>query len=764
MRAHVVDGITHTPAPISKYIYVALQNPLMETVMQVCLKADGEGCIFGNMPLPDDLPKGEYTLCAYTRYMQNYGQEYFFRKKVFIANVQNHSIHPKAETNASSPLANPHPDYAVDFLPEGGNLPEGTLCRIAFKALNEQGQGEPVAGTVRDEKDSIIAKFHTFHRGMGVVSFIPEKKQKCHAVCKNSQGETKRFPLPLPQEKALSLQVNQVKGKIYVKVLHSLHETPTDSFFVFSHQRGWPNQINRWKKGVPYLVYDSKDFATGSVSFMLADGQGRIISERMVFINHHDMPQGTVSPEHPHYGKREKMNVQIQIADAQGLPWNGDCSVAITDNADVQAGGSTNILSSLLLSSDLKGYVEDAAWYFEKEQDEKRAQALDMLMMTQGWRKYDLQQAWQGSYKIPEHLPEQSKTISGKVSKRISGQPVENATVHLINAPSGWSKETRTDSAGRFRFDNLEYPDSTSFWVSAYTAQGKGNVVLQTDSARYPALKVAIPPFRPDGAGKVQEGVSREYLAKAGTKMAFEKGLKNRFLDEVVVTATYKAKKTEFAKTLGAISLGEQEIKQSNSLDVNTLLRKKIAGLTLGTRRGSDGGEIQTLLIRSEPTLVILDGVMVNSDVSVASSNALQEIFYTLPLDDIEQIDLIKGAQSIAYHSKFSNVLAITTKRGVASNDRHPVTNLKCIQPLGHQQPVAFYSPRYDTVSAKENANPDLRTTIFWQPRLSVEKGKAQIECYTTDAPANYTIGIEGTGSDGTLLYMEKQIGSSASE
>ena len=71
MKAYVVNGITNIPTKQSRYVYVTLQNPFMEVVSRICLRADEDGFIHGNLPLDEELPKGEYLLSAYTRYMQN---------------------------------------------------------------------------------------------------------------------------------------------------------------------------------------------------------------------------------------------------------------------------------------------------------------------------------------------------------------------------------------------------------------------------------------------------------------------------------------------------------------------------------------------------------------------------------------------------------------------------------------------------------------------------------------------------------------------
>ena len=92
MRAYVVDGIRHVPSRLSRYVYVTLQNPFLEKILQVKLRADNDGAIHGNLELPEDLPKGEYYLSAHTQYMRNFDQEYFFKKRITINSMMSKGI------------------------------------------------------------------------------------------------------------------------------------------------------------------------------------------------------------------------------------------------------------------------------------------------------------------------------------------------------------------------------------------------------------------------------------------------------------------------------------------------------------------------------------------------------------------------------------------------------------------------------------------------------------------------------------------------
>ena len=141
------------------------------------------------------------------------------------------------------------------------------------------------------------------------------------------------------------------------------------------------------------------------------------------------------------------------------------------------------------------------------------------------------------------------------------------------------------------------------------------------------------------------------------------------------------------------------------------------------------------------------------------SEQALQ-LINTLRMEDIHQIDVIKGAQAIGFHTKATGgLIAITTKSGNTSNNaKHIATNIKSLVPLGFQKPTSFYSPRYEAMTEKENSLSDYRTTIHWDPRLKVKKGKANIVFFATDKDMDYSIVIEGIGEDGSLLRIEERI------
>ena len=71
---------------------------------------------YGHLLLPKAVPEGNYTLRAYTRYMENLGDDYFFKKNIRIGNVGSN----ENSANPKHLAGNPGSDYDISFFPGGG--------------------------------------------------------------------------------------------------------------------------------------------------------------------------------------------------------------------------------------------------------------------------------------------------------------------------------------------------------------------------------------------------------------------------------------------------------------------------------------------------------------------------------------------------------------------------------------------------------------------------------------------------------------------
>ena len=160
--------------------------------------------------------------------------------------------------------------------------------------------------------------------------------------------------------------------------------------------------------------------------------------------------------------------------------------MAITDDKDIAVDSSNSILSSLLLSSELKGYIENPAWYLQDNSESSTA--LDYLMLTHGWRRYTIPDVIRGNPKYP-HIPYQvSQQISGHVrSTGRRSQPVSNSEI-LLMVENGGVRVMTTDEQGKFLFQDFEYPDNTPYWIQILGNMRNNLDELVLDKESFPKL------------------------------------------------------------------------------------------------------------------------------------------------------------------------------------------------------------------------------------------------------------------------------------
>jgi len=630
-------------------------------------------------------------------------------------------------------------DFDVSFFPEGGYLLGGAVCRVAFKSVNSAGRDENVIVNVVSEQGDTLAMASTLVRGMGYFSFYPEKGGKYYAVCKNKNGRIKKFELPSADVAVHGLKLDIISGKIRVSVL-SASEAPKDSLFLLAHVRGAVVYANWWNYQKGIISFDKRVFPSGVVQFLLLDKDLNPISERLVFCNNNDQTKIFFSTDQKSYHPRQLISAHVGVADQNNKPLKGNFSVSVVDEKDVPADTCFNILSTLLLTSELKGYIDSPSFYFQN--NNKLAEiGLDLLMMTHGWRRYNLPEIIKGNLEEPKEKPEVSQTISGIVKEGLMmNKPADHSTVTMVALNSKYMDMGETDQNGRFSFNGLEFPDSTRFLVQALTSKGKDHLELTVDPESYPPILDPVPL----PAWSVKPITTPDFILKAEQKISVEGGLLSVNLGEIEVTASKQQEKESSYNFMNTEVYSDKDIASYNSFDFQSLLERLRIVFT--------GDNSPTF--RNEPVFFAVDGF----------ERSYSELKIDLQPDQIEKIEFAKDESAASYFGggmgNYGSTVIITTKKGIYASAK-PQFNMKMISPLGFQKPVEFYSPRYHTPEEKESSKPDLRTTVFWDPDIQLDqKGEASFSFYSADAAAatTYAVVIEGISEDGKIIYHVHRI------
>lgn len=812
-RIYLTDAMSHKPDTTSRYVYVELINPVDSVVSRVKIRPVA-GAYHGHITLPEELPEGSYLLRFYTRFMEGLGDGYFFKRpitvkhpyapacridasfaygsekktvnvalrfsdkesqqlvtpeKVQLVNSKGElvAVNPdndklfgktlKAPQNGKSsalyveheslgktyrqyiPIQLPDNDYDVSFFPEGGNLPALAATRVAFKALNTEGLGEDVTGVVVSEKGDTVVAFRSVHLGMGTFMLYPQAGEKYYAICKSSKGVEKRFGLPPAAPTLISLKTKWVKERLYISVTGSPDADLTAPLYVIVHCRGNIGYVSRWDSSKGNIAMSKKDLPSGVIQILLADARLTPVSERLVFnINEATLVRTAFSTDKPAYGRRDRIAATVTLANANQKPLQGSFSISVTDDSDVQPDACISILSHMLLTSDVRGHIEAPACYF-RSRSAKTAENLDILMMTQGWRRYNAENILKGKPDKPKGYLELGSVVAGSVKGGLMmTRPAADFPVTILSLKNFLFLQETTNSEGRFFFNIPEMPDSVQYVVQGNTKKGGDRVELTVDPEVFPQAPISPPGLRTAG---VEAG--ENYLKKAYRKYTLENGMRTVTLEDVEVRATRAAKKGKSAYSSPFNDrLSSEEIEKMYAHDMFSILRR-IAGVSvLGDNisiRGSSGAP-----------LIYVDGAEVDA-----------ETLKDMPVEVVDEIEVMKSAQAAIFGSRGGNgAILIATKSGFEQKYIAPAKfNIKAIVPLGYQEPKEFYAPRYETSLQKNDAAPDLRTTVYWNPNVATSgDGKAELDFYAADDIRSYAVVIEGVTADGLLIHAVEKI------
>ena len=751
-KAYIADAASHLNTTNSHYVYVELISPADTLVNRVMILQE-EGMFHGYMPIAETVPEGDYTLRAYTRYMENLGDDYFFKKNIRIAgNDVAGSYAERGNSKGIYPLVN---DFDVTFYPEGGNLPEGVVHKVAFKALNRTGYPAQVTGYLIDESGIESTPIRTSHAGMGVFSFRPEAGKTYRLKCTNENGVEKVFELPQSNSRARSLAISILSEGINVGIQKST-DAPDIPCYLLVHCRGnvlFLSEMDDQKT----VSFDKEELPAGVIQIVLFDEQMNPLSERLVFSKNEATVPIEFHTDKNEYQIRDRIVATLSFPDSltpsllvrAGEGLSAHFSIAVTDDKDVAVDESTTILSSLLLSSELKGYIENPAYYLHDPV------AMDFLMMTHGWRRYNIPEVVQGRPETPKIPFQQYQTISGRVNTTtIFNRPVPDSEIIIAMEGGGYGVMS-TDENGLFIVQELAFPDSTNFFLQALNKKGNDNVKLTVNQDAFPGLVYVLKSVEtkiqePTFMIKEESGLNT-FIEKASQRTKYEEDLWTIQLHEVEVSAPIIKKREPrddfYLNTAASNTITRETIDDYKYSTIQNYL-SMIPGLLVSTSYDAGGRIIFSYSIpgNNGPMKFFIDGVEVID---------LDDFNYLLPTT-IESIDVIKTATLLGVRGAGGAISVTTRRRGDPAPEKQ---NNFVYTPLGYQQPVEFYAPIYETLEARQSTIPDYRTTIFWKPDVVLsDDGKAIFEFYTSDFPTNYSVVIEGLTADGKIVRQMGKI------
>ncbi len=571
---------------------------------------------------------------------------------------------------------------------------------------------------------------------MGIFTMNPVNNETYYVTVRTNDSITKRFDLPAIEPKGISIAMSHYKQEIRYEIQKTEVTEWPQKLFLLAHTRGKLAILQPINPKRTFGKMNDSLFTEGITHFMLIDEQGNALSERLIFVPDHKPNQWQITTDQPTYGKREKVSLQIAAKDNEGNPVEGTFSVSITDRKSIQPDSlADNILSNLLLTSDLKGYVEDPAFYF-LNQDARTLRSIDYLMMTHGWRRHKMENVLRTPSLNFTNYIEKGQTISGRIMG-FFGANVKKGPICVLAPKYNIIATTETDEKGQF-IVNTSFRDSTTFLVQARTKKGFAGVDILMDPPQYPVATHKAPYF--NGATTFME----DYLMNTRDQYYMEGGMRVYNLKEVTVTAKRERPSSKSIYTGGINTYTVEEDRLQGYGQTAFDAASRLPSVTI-----TNGSEIH-IRNNSEPAIIVIDDIVYED-----ASDILKDI----QVSDMSSISLLRGADAVILGPRASGGAVVITLKDPRNLPARPAQGIITYTPLGYSESVEFYHPTYDTPEKKNAQRSDFRSTVYWNPELRLDaEGKATIEYYTPDSTAPEDIIIEGVDKNGKVCRILQTI------
>ena len=444
-KIYCIDASTHKPLDISKVAYVELVGKNNKVALQTKVNMEN-GLRNGSVFLTPEFNSGNYTLRAYTQWMKNAEPDYFFRQPIAIINTfKNLGLEIKKDTAI----------YVVQFFPEGGNLVQGIQSKLAFKAM-KNGKGIDCNGFILNQKNDTVVKFKPSNFGIGQFQFTVNANTEYKAYIKDGK-KTVPVKLPVIYKDGYVMQLEDVDS-ITLNISISSTKPNGEAINLIAHTRQIVKIASNstLKDGKCFFTINKKQLEEGISQFTIFNGSNKPVCERLYFKALAQNLTIEAKSSKTQYSPREKIDFDISVVNALSKPEKANLSLSVYLLDSLQSYPTTNISNYLFLSSDLKGTIESQEFYLNNNKE--TSQAIDNLMLTHGWRRFNWESILSGNVIYPAYFPElRGHIIEAKIRDSISQNLAENVETYL-SAPGKILKlyNAKSDKQGKVLFETQE--------------------------------------------------------------------------------------------------------------------------------------------------------------------------------------------------------------------------------------------------------------------------------------------------------------------
>ena len=443
-KAFVFDG--YNPSNISTNLFVELYDKnknIVDKKMLPLLKGESRG----SLTLPETLNEDIYYIRAYTKWMTNFSEDFQYIQPIEIFNI----------TSPNKLIKNNITNWSASLYPESETFINGVATKFTVRLQSKGIPPSEWGGYVVDTEnpDTKIISFKGFDQNVGSFTLTPKLNKKYKLIVQSDSKIQQDIELPSVSPSGIHLQVISNKDEIKYS-FNSKNVSQNSKFYTLLATINNRLVYKAEFKKIPTQTYSipTENLINGILQFSLFDDQGNLISQRLCFVQPELLNIKKPSVELSLDKSPRKLNSFKIVKD----PAVANYTVLVQDSEVESSEDERSVLSTLWLTGDITSDIVNPAQYFTKT---RNAEALDALLISEKWKRFDWKSIIANVYPIIKNLPDEYITYKAKVT--INNEPAVNKNLHLIfNVPDYGPKfvEVQTDKSGFFTLSGMMFENN----------------------------------------------------------------------------------------------------------------------------------------------------------------------------------------------------------------------------------------------------------------------------------------------------------------
>ncbi len=726
---------------LSTSLYVELydaEKRLLSTKLLPIMSGISEGSI----DLTAKLNEGVYFVRAYTTWMLNFDERFQFIKSIPVYNHSSDYVLTPANSK-----------WSISARPESGSLINGIETKVAVRRY--AGSPGKWSGWLYEESNPSVSikEFNSMDENVALFAFTPEERKKYLVNVKDEYGNSKTTPLPLVQNSGVAISISQGPGSIICGLNFKNIDGNGNGYQLVGEvqtQVVYHAKLNKTGNETS-LTIPTNEVDNGILHLTLFNKDLQPVAERLVFLNHSQLKFDSAVIDQQNISSEPRSQNKL-LLNVDSVNWVS-YAVIVNDERSSLPRQQDNILSTLWLTSDLVNPVQNAASYFDQP-DKSKIDALDAIMISERWQRFDWADILKDKYPEIKHFPINYLSYTGRVTKgnKLKANEDVNLFIYLPDSSKQFI-QAASDSTGNIFIDNILFMNDARIFYQLNSKKYNAKLIdIKFESNnRFIPYSLPLPETFYTLKAKTTASTKPLWTERASTTINIEKDIQDKYktLKEVVVTAKLKTATQELNDKLssGLFHSNNEVIfdfvnQQQNALGYMNILQwmqGRVAGLMVQYNAGN-----YIASIRGSQATLYIDEMQADPD-----------MVNTLNISDIAMVKVIKGPFGLLTGNGGGTIAIYTLRGNMRPAQVAPTLPNNKIK--GYDTAKDFFTPPY-AIKSMPQPDKDTRDQLLWQTILSptVALDKCRVDFFNNDTGKKYRVIIQGFTETGFPVYVEK--------